>query len=239
MNKILQTITALTTQRNITLQRDIHGCAQAFLSDITGRGLLPHSGSLIGIRDAFIQFTNESAAWLSQTISRIIASSETADVQTEFSAIQDLVHRNIHNAALMCDAEINRYRPNIQNLAKTKTNTLLAKIQPIIEQYIAEIELAKGMAVKEYKSTIKYNVSGNNCRININSIDHSVNTQNADLIFDEVARAIDQHIRDQDFRTVLEVKLTEMRETVGTEKYKMTYKDFIAMAAIIPLSLLI
>jgi hypothetical protein len=76
------------------------------------------------------------------------------------------------------------------------------------------------------------NVSGNNSRININSVDRSTNIINSiDMRkFDEIESILYQ-IRDERVKTVCLTSFNELKESVGTESYIPKYQQFIATVA--------
>ena len=76
-----------------------------------------------------------------------------------------------------------------------------------------------------------YNLNGPNPRINIDSIDLSINVSNSDRIFTELRKAIESGIEDSKLRAELLAKTTEAEQAVGTRGFMKKYSDLIALGA--------
>lgn len=82
------------------------------------------------------------------------------------------------------------------------------------------------------QSLLVIHVSGDNSRVNINSVDKSMNILNALNLdrFDEIEDVLRQ-IQDESKQTECMDSLNSLRESVGTSKYIEKYQQFIATAA--------
>jgi hypothetical protein len=82
-------------------------------------------------------------------------------------------------------------------------------------------------------SRVNYNLTGANSRININSVDNSVNTltENSPAVFSELADAITAQVQDANFRLQLAAAIREMNETCGTAQFTGRFQEFMALAA--------
>lgn len=96
--------------------------------------------------------------------------------------------------------------------------------------YLDSLKMNSSPPMQNINNT--YNVQGPNARVNVNSVDASVNssTSSSDNIFIGLMDAASE-IQNEAERNAIEAAVTEMQQSQGTESFKNTYKDFIASAA--------
>ncbi len=81
-------------------------------------------------------------------------------------------------------------------------------------------------------SVINYTVQGNNARININSLDGSVNiTATKDTVWKDLETVIEGQIAEQAEREKLLRLITAMKAAQGTDQFRDRYRDFVSAAA--------
>lgn len=98
----------------------------------------------------------------------------------------------------------------------------------------AELWVRKAMVDKKRGSNVNvtYNLTGANPRVNINSEDYSITIQNAQPIFEELRKAIQAGVEDQELKAKLITKASEMETAVADKpKFLEKYGDFMALAA--------
>lgn len=87
-------------------------------------------------------------------------------------------------------------------------------------------------AVAEHPG-ITFNLPGPHSRVNINSVDSSINISNTDIRakFTEIHDTLKIRISDPALQALLLSKLEELQSAVGSPKYATTYQEFIGIAA--------
>jgi hypothetical protein len=82
------------------------------------------------------------------------------------------------------------------------------------------------------KGQTTINVSGQNARLNVDSVDNSVNSINpvSIQVFDDARSAIHEKILD-DAKHELLAKLDDLQKSVSTPNYAVRYKEFVQLAA--------
>ena len=82
-------------------------------------------------------------------------------------------------------------------------------------------------------SSIVYNLIGDSSRVNINSQDSSVNVKNITSgdLFEELKKAIEKNVDNDDKKTELLRQVDEMEDAQGTDRFRECYNKFIATAA--------
>lgn len=80
---------------------------------------------------------------------------------------------------------------------------------------------------------ITYNVSGSHSRVNINSLDKSVNIDRVQIntIFEQIRTAIQEQVVDSEKRECLLAKVEELQQAHGREGFLEVYKEFMGMLA--------
>jgi hypothetical protein len=78
-----------------------------------------------------------------------------------------------------------------------------------------------------------YNLTGANPRVNVNSVDSSVNvlTVNSDTLFSDLAKAISDQVQDAKLRDQLSALVQQMERTRGTRDFTVSFQSFMALAA--------
>ena len=80
---------------------------------------------------------------------------------------------------------------------------------------------------------VTYNVSGPHARVNVNSLDKSINISDTPVqtILDQVRDVLRDQVADAEERARLLAKADELEQVHGTERFAETYKEFMQMAA--------
>lgn len=96
-----------------------------------------------------------------------------------------------------------------------------------------KIDRRRLMAKKSEGSTTIYNVQGENARVNVNSIDHSVNvvTKSKDEFFATLQQRIESGVPEGGEKQTILNALTALQESHGKPSFPQRYTDFIAVAA--------
>ena len=78
-----------------------------------------------------------------------------------------------------------------------------------------------------------YNLTGTNPRVNVNSVDSSVNviTVNSETLFSDLAKVIREKVEDTELRDQLGAIVQLMEQTRSTPEYTGSFQSFIALAA--------
>jgi hypothetical protein len=82
-------------------------------------------------------------------------------------------------------------------------------------------------------TTVIYNISGSNTRLNINSTDTSTNVVNVgtDQLFDRLRDEIIRQVANDDARDALLERVRELNEAVGTQTFAQKYQQLLSIAA--------
>lgn len=78
-----------------------------------------------------------------------------------------------------------------------------------------------------------YHVTGNNSRINVDSLDSSTNNVNASdvALFNDLRKAIETHVEDEEQRRLILGRVTDMEAAHKTPHFKAKYEALIQQAA--------
>ena len=108
-----------------------------------------------------------------------------------------------------------------------------AGIGPIEAHYQVKYDRSERIQKTESTPQVTYNVSGPNSRVNVNSIDQSTNIDASVVTstLDQIREALQKEIEDSGERQLLVNKLDELARTHGTDRFAVSYKEFMAMAA--------
>ena len=108
-----------------------------------------------------------------------------------------------------------------------------AGLGPIKPHYQIKYRHHGKSPAQEVPGNVTYNLSGPHSRVNVNSVDQSLNidASNTISVFGDIRNAVQNGVEDEDERKRLHDALDELARAHGTEKFTDTYKDFIATAA--------
>ena len=108
-----------------------------------------------------------------------------------------------------------------------------AGLGDIEAHYQVKYDRSERIKKTESTSQVTYNVSGPNSRVNVNSIDQSTNIDASVVTstLDQIREALQKEIEDSEERQLLLSKLDELARTHGTDRFAVSYKAFMAMAA--------
>lgn len=108
-----------------------------------------------------------------------------------------------------------------------------AGLGPIQPHYQVKYNRAGNERKSKPNLGITYNVSGVNPRVNVNSVDQSLNIDVSDQapVFTQLREIIQNEIHDESERLCLLKRLDELTRTCGTGEFSDAYKEFMATAA--------
>lgn len=83
------------------------------------------------------------------------------------------------------------------------------------------------------RGNVTYNISGPHSRVNVNSLDQSINIgdNHVATTLDQLRDILNDQVADAEERSRLLAKVDELQQAQGTEKFTETYKEFMLMAA--------
>jgi hypothetical protein len=86
---------------------------------------------------------------------------------------------------------------------------------------------------EQSRSSVVYNVTGPNARVNVNSTDASTNIANVGTseLFEQMRSVVAQGIQGEDERQEMVTRINSMEKSHGTGDFAKRYSDFIALAA--------
>src|ERR1700730_4735570 len=78
-----------------------------------------------------------------------------------------------------------------------------------------------------------YNLTGASPRVNVNSVDSSVNvlTVDSETLFSDLAKVIREQVEGTELRDQLSATVQQMEQTCGTPEFTSRFQSFIALAA--------
>ena len=108
-----------------------------------------------------------------------------------------------------------------------------AGLGPIKPHYQIKYQRPAGSRTTQSAQNITYNLTGAHSRVNIDSVDKSLNVDASQSIsvLSDIRDAMQTGIEDDEERERLLDALDELSRAHGTEKFVDTYKTFVAMAA--------
>ncbi len=83
------------------------------------------------------------------------------------------------------------------------------------------------------RGNVTYNFSGSHSRVNVNSLDQSINIgdNHVATTLDQLRAILNDQIADAEERSRLLAKVDELQQAHGTERFTEIYKEFMVMAA--------
>jgi hypothetical protein len=114
---------------------------------------------------------------------------------------------------------------------ESATGNLMAKFRLQIEREILKSQRTEGG--KQPSVTNIYHLTGNNPRVNVNSVDNSTNvtTLSADEVFSELRKQLDAGIVQEDLRAEVLASLEELQGAQNAPGFARRYTEFVSVAA--------
>ncbi len=154
-----------------------------------------------------------------------------ASVQEKFIFIADV------SLPVECDDKIKRRLPSgVEEIFVITDPGFQQAFGSIAAHYQARYQregTAKPAEPTAPRGNVTYNVSGSHSRINVNSLDKSINISDTAVqtTLDQVRTLLQDHVADAEERERLLAKVEELQQVHGTEKFVETYREFMQMAA--------
>ena len=93
----------------------------------------------------------------------------------------------------------------------------------------------QGSALHQRRQGVQniYNLTGTNPRVNVNSVDGSVNvlTVNSEKLFSDLTKVIGEQVQDAKLRDQMSALVQRMEQTRGTHEFTVSFQSFMALAA--------
>lgn len=210
----------------------MHDNAQKTIGEFGARGSVWSPSVFVEVRNRLVTEIDNYAGHFTDQLQLIFNSLEEDVVLREEKEIFDLFCVDLDKLLAIATKTHEKYR-NLYEDSELDNVTVSETLGNVIQRRKTELDLQfrKIQKQKKMTSNITYNFGDNTSKININSTDYSINIKNSKVIFDQLKEVITDEISDQNLSSQLGSKVEEMKSTLGTDKYRNSYKDFVSLAA--------
>jgi hypothetical protein len=176
----------------------------------------------------------KQADFFFQAMNETISAFQSIEIAKSKADLIKTFDTDIHKFYEHSQNDVNRYRGQLSDVSQVSHIDFGKNILTLKNEYASKLEivlLKHHKNEKQSMSSINYNLSGDNNKINIDSNDYSINIQNSFRIFDELKKRAEDEKIDPALREEILNSISEMEKNIESEDFLKGYKKFIALTA--------